>query len=144
MVWYRTMALVFLLAVQGCGLGGHELDGTWVGEDETGEGITLTFGPGDTFMIAGVDDDPWELPDDTWLEYEAIHELDPSRLSVRLMSADSLVGKAPFAVYTIENSRLILCRVRQYETHFGGIPTGNISYEWPDALSGDCSAFERQ
>jgi len=143
----RAAGAFLLLAIGGvaaCDDGSDGLRGTWVGEDHTGIPLTLTFGPGRSFsMVADGDDNILELVGDMRLEYEAIPELKPARLSIRVVQHDSVLGKIPFGVYRVARSRLVLCLVRTHHETIGGIPLGVSGFEWPDELTGQCSVLER-
>lgn len=118
----------------------RSVEGTWSGLDSDGKPITLTFGPGRSFS-AGEDLAPMLVR----MEYEAIPELEPPQLWVRLLRADSVGGRIPLGTYKIEGGRLIICEAGSLHRAILGVPIGTLlRHEWPKTFSGDCLALDRQ
>ena len=186
----QIIAMLSVLAVFRVPVGADELEGTWIGEDATGETVTLVFGPDHRFqlLLANGKDafDPTDssiavskndlmtltpeqlrakysidelraaqrllargatlpthpLPDR--VEYYPEEQVYPKKLYLKFLRRDEVLVKAPFAVYKLAHSRLVLCLASSYQTTLGGIALGTPRYEFPKDFSGECFSCGKQ
>lgn len=79
------------------------------------------------------------------MTYDALPELEPPQLWIRLLENDSVLIRVPVGIYKIENRRLVICEVVRYRRSVMGVPLGPVvRVEWPKTFSGDCIVLDRQ
>ena len=138
--WWPVLASMLLFGpLVACGPG---LEGTWSGNENVGQPITVQFRADGHLEMSTPDLDSSEF-DGATFEYEVLNEVDPKQLYWVLVLGDSVRHRAPLGIYKIENGRLVVCMVQSSQPVIGLIPFGKPSFEWPSGFSGDCFALDR-
>jgi len=154
---YRgSLAVVWLVLLFASYVEADELEGTWIGEDHTGEYLCLVFGPESKMQLldeSGKDAFATTMrkstsqpgnPRPDRLEYYALPNLNPPQLYWKIFQGSKLLEKIPFAIYKIDGDKLTLCDAIGSQTTIGGIPIGEVRYEFPKKFSGNCSVLQRK
>ena len=132
-------AILLILAVSAC----HpSLDGTWSGYAQSGESISLTFGPNQSLTMV-TSGETLKPPSGGILKYDVLDEVFPKQLYVIVETGDTLQRRMPLGIYKIEARRLIICGVTETQRTIGGLPIGEPRYSWPTEFSGDCYGLDR-